>query len=281
MAATTAVRHGDSGPTKRSAKSFLVSAPPLKRAKLAQISDDEEDEDDDDFYGISKQPLLKVTSPTSSPSVHHVESDEDEDDCSKLIKTRKGSIPRKASFSNNNGLSHRRRKSVVVPDSDRQARQRCFDYLVSAIDEVWAQYCDCTTSAENEMYGGDQRPLPPASSLAYPIHDLPSPPVSIYDEENGYSSAESIYEPLQKRAAVSEQPRSVQLMNLKKRLLNAKYFFLDLLDCNDPESSFEFWRRWDLVKYATLELVEEEGDNDETVESVTEELEMGRYYGRF
>ena len=78
--------------------------------------------------------------------------------------------------------------------------------------------------------------------------------------------------------APSEQPDSVRLLNLKKRLMNAKYFLQDLTECEDLPSSAMFWNRWDMIKYAAIELVEENGDDDDVVESVTGELEAGRYY---
>lgn len=176
------------------------------------------------------------------------------------------------------GLKHRRR-SAVVPESDRAARRSCFDYLVSAIDEVWAQYCLCTSSAETAIYDGG---------------DLPSSPVSLCGEdddedyESGPGTPASDPQPpvpastqrgRSQSLAASEQPSSVRLLNLKKRLLNAKYYLTDLVEATDPVSSSEFWHRWDMIKYATIELVEEDGDDDDTVDSVCEELEEGRFFG--
>ncbi|CAN6612790.1 hypothetical protein TRVA0_005S01596 [Trichomonascus vanleenenianus] len=188
---------------------------------------------------------------------------------------------------------HRRRKSFAVPECDRQARQACFNYLISAIDEVWAQYCDCTSSEENEMYS-EARGGPRALSFSESI-DMPSSPAFSFDDD--YSSDESAGPRTpgscsssndNRRVTAAEVaaektknvPQSVRLLNLKKRLLNAKYYLADLVDASDPVSSVEFWNRWDMIKYATIELVEEDGDEDETIESVTEELEQGRHYGR-
>lgn len=81
-----------------------------------------------------------------------------------------------------------------------------------------------------------------------------------------------------KNLAPSEQPGSVRLLNLKTRLMNAKYYFQDLVDADDLESSVAFWNRWDLIKYSAIELVEDDGDDDEVVEITTEKLEYGRYY---
>lgn len=183
---------------------------------------------------------------------------------------------------------HKRRKSVAVPDSDRVARQNCFDYLVSAIDEVWAQYCDCTSSAESQLYDETPRHM----SFSHLESDLPSSPVSLCEEEDeedgaiyssgpetpGQTSTTQHNRSKSITVAAFDQPKSVRLLNLKKRLMNAKYFLSDLVESLDPVSSSEFWHRWDMIKYATIELVEEDGDDDETVEAVTEELEEGRYY---
>jgi hypothetical protein len=163
--------------------------------------------------------------------------------------------------------THRRRnKSLAVPECDTAARQRCFDYLVGAIDEVWAQYCDCTQSAETVLYEVE----------------LPNSPESLCDDSANDSDWLQVHQPAAgragHRASVSEQPRSLRLMNLKKRLLNAKYFLEDLLGTVDVDAAAEFWSRWDMVKYAVVELVEEEADDDELVDEVCEDLERGRFY---
>ena len=38
-----------------------------------------------------------------------------------------------------------------------------------------------------------------------------------------------------------------------------------------------FWKRWDMIKYSTIELVEDD-DDDEIIESTIEELENGRLF---
>lgn len=40
-----------------------------------------------------------------------------------------------------------------IPSGDFAARSRCFEYLVSAIDEAWASYCDSTSYDEDVAYG--------------------------------------------------------------------------------------------------------------------------------
>lgn len=214
----------------------------------------------------------------------------------------------------------RKRKTVTVPEQDRIARQRCFDYLVSAIDQVWAQYCESTSCAENEKYheeqdededeeqmpqfGGfmqnrrarpnvHQRTLSSSSTSLYVAGELPCSPVSLDDEpgseqhhmsvsatsSEGEEQDSSRRRRLSRQGSVLHQPKSMSLMNIKKRLLNAKYFFDRLLDSLNPEDSADFWHRWDLIKYTAIELVEE-ADDDETIESTSAELERGRTFAR-
>lgn len=51
----------------------------------------------------------------------------------------------------NKGLKH----SGNIPRCDFIARSRCFEYLVGAIDEAWARYCDSTSYDEDLAYGFD------------------------------------------------------------------------------------------------------------------------------
>lgn len=198
----------------------------------------------------------------------------------------------------------KRRKSFAVPESDRIARQNCFEYLVSSIDEVWAQYCVCTSSAENDKYD---------ESNPKNLDGLPSSPVSLCGEEDGeeagYSSTDDVssntnmscpgtpkysvylnnYRGQQQKtsrsgssiAADVNAPESVRLLNLKKRLMNAKYFLSDLVDAVDPVSSQEFWSKFDVIKYELISVLEENGDDDDIVESTCEDLEKGRHYSRY
>lgn len=230
-------------------------------------------------------------------------------------------------------LGSRKRRSPGVPRCDLTARARCFDYLVSAIDEVWAQYCAYTSCAEDEMYAvdGDEKrnktPKHRRTTSVYSDHELPNSPASLCEEDGNYSSTNESYGPRtpfhesrynsprqmyscntssriifddyndnhddsishddefgqqsavsDKSLAPSEQPGSVRLLQLKQRLMKAKYYLQDLVDRDDIDSSAAFWNKWDLVKYPAIELVEDDGDDDDTVETVTEELEDGRHY---
>lgn len=231
-------------------------------------------------------------------------SDSDSPDLNSLVKPRHNSINVGSLRRHRRSVSaHRKRRSSSVPHKDVVARSRCFEYLVSSIDEVWAQYCCTTSNAEDEMYNEEIPPPPPRRSSMYQKPkeiEIPNTPSSM--DEDAYSSANDSQGPLTPYSysepqymgkntkcgmntfnntlclAPSEQPDSVRLLNVKKRLMNAKYFLQDLLDCDEIESSVAFWNRWDMIKYTAIELVEEDGDDDDVVESVTEELEDGRYY---
>ncbi|GMM56617.1 hypothetical protein DAKH74_032330 [Maudiozyma humilis] len=48
-------------------------------------------------------------------------------------------------------------KRNVVPKQDLLARERCFDYIIQAIDEAWAMYCNTTSSAEAQVYDNMDR----------------------------------------------------------------------------------------------------------------------------
>ncbi|KAH3668834.1 hypothetical protein OGAPHI_002589 [Ogataea philodendri] len=168
-----------------------------------------------------------------------------------------------------------------LPNSDFAARSRCFEYLVGAIDEAWARYCDATAVDEDEVYGYDGGSA------------IPQTPNSIAltsDEEEGYKSEisthtniteyESDYPaeaPKQATRRVSEVPANVRLQQLKDRLIKTKYYLQDFVDSDNINECLLFWKKWDLIKYATIELVEDD-DDDEVIESTIEELESGRYF---
>lgn len=227
--------------------------------------DDHTDSEDDwAFYGVSKRPALLP--PMSPPAV---DSDDDDNQRNDYVYDQQNlatysslkSVKSSSSLgSRQTGGYKRRRRVLSVPESDITARARCFEYLVGAIDEVWAQYCDCTSSAEVQMYGGD----------------LPCSPVSLYDGL-AVSDTEDGHTNIEDDGAASGVERGIQLMNLKKRLLNAKYFFSELLENRSWDACAQFWDRWDLVKYSTVDLVEDT-DDDEVVDRVCEELEAGRAY---
>lgn len=156
---------------------------------------------------------------------------------------------------------------------DQIARNRCFEYLVGAIDEAWARYCDATSYAEDEVFNknSDYLPNTPAS-IAFSEPDD--------DDDEGYKSASTNITEYDSEVdkKISTQPSSLRLQHLKDRLLKAKYYLQDYVDSFEEDDCISFWRRWDLIKYATIELVEDD-DDDEVIESTIEELEKGRLYG--
>lgn len=147
----------------------------------------------------------------------------------------------------------RRRHSLAVLEFDTSARQRCFDYLLSAIDAIWAEYCDSTSAAESQLYL-PQSPVSEASSAS--------------SEENAGSSSHHV--------AISSQPESQRLMRMKQRLLDAKYKLTDLAGKCDPDASSQFWKYWDALRYTLVEIVD--GEDEDEATDVLEDLEAGRFY---
>ena len=125
-----------------------------------------------------------------------------------------------------------RRETVAI--ADRNARARCFEYLVGAIDEAWARYCDATAYVEDEVHG----------------YITPASLASGDDDEE-------------------EEDDNKELMNVKCRLLKSKDFLQDHIESFDMNDVKKFWHRWDITKYQMLDVMEDEDD-------VLEELESGR-----
>ncbi|BAO37649.1 hypothetical protein KLMA_10027 [Kluyveromyces marxianus DMKU3-1042] len=157
-----------------------------------------------------------------------------------------------------------RHSSCVVPQSDLLARERCFDYIVQSIDEVWARYCDTTSSAENQLY---------PYGYASPVSESD---ISGNESDSGYKSNTDT-ETDNEHRKVSNLPDSKELQSLKDRLTKAKHALEQTVDSLQFQDCMLFWNRWDMIKYNAVEMMEEE-DDDELVESVIEELEEGRWY---
>lgn len=162
-----------------------------------------------------------------------------------------------------------------VPRSDLIARERCFDYIVQSIDEVWARYVDSSSNAETMTYyyqGGKNNSTHSLDCSDTSFDSTTTPDESSCSEDEiedeGYNSEVN---------TCTEDVDIKNLQSLKYRLTNAKN---DLeLNYDSPElcDSFEFWRRWDMIKYSAVELMEDD-DDDELIESVIEELEEGRNF---
>ncbi|ODQ63096.1 hypothetical protein NADFUDRAFT_72208 [Nadsonia fulvescens var. elongata DSM 6958] len=256
----------------------------IQKTSASNIALDNEEGDDNDYINpnmLTKLNSLKVKSGRSN--------------------RRRSSLFSSNGYPSPGGLASRRRKSTVL-HSDLTARKRCFDYLVDAIDEAWARYCDST----NDHYSYNQ---------------LPDSPLSITDENGEYCDNND--EEDDNRCYIQDSHR---LQELKERLINAKYFLESYIGdnhvnttttChanqdgnssplmgnsmstksfsvnfnassvantntttvnNDITSSSMFWRRWDLIKYAAIELVEDNTDDDDIIESKIVELEDGRVF---
>lgn len=150
----------------------------------------------------------------------------------------------------------RRRKGSVIPQSDVLARQRCYEYLHTAIDAVWAEYCNSTSYAENQKY-------------------MPHSPTSDSDEFIVDDNEWAPLKPNKRSDSISLQPQSQSLMKQKKRLTNAKDLLAHFVSVPEVHASHQFWKTWDLLKNQIVELVEGEIEDDE-YEDVIRDLEAGR-----
>ncbi|VEU24341.1 DEKNAAC105558 [Brettanomyces naardenensis] len=194
------------------------------------------------------------------------------------------------------------------PERDFTARSRCFDYLVGAIDEVWARYCNATSHDEEIAYGYEIEDGRAVNSISPPLISMlsgtkrdeesisgtssiedgsgselsASTAITDYDSDvNGKSKnlstemKKSTSLRQQPHCRVSEVPENMRLQKLKDRLIKAKYYLQDYVDSEELEDCLIFWKKWDLVKYSAIELVEDE-DEDDVVEKTIDELETGR-----
>ncbi|EAZ62882.2 predicted protein [Scheffersomyces stipitis CBS 6054] len=176
-----------------------------------------------------------------------------------------------------------------IPDTDKCSRSRCFEYLVGAIDEAWARYCDATAYVEDEVYGYNT-----PASVATDDEDYFENTTDITDyEDSDFEEHHHKAKPQQHSQQIKPKPSmmassstssktnedtaSCQLQALKDRLTKAKYYLQDLVDSDDYNEVISFWKRWDMIKYATIELVEDD-DDDEIVENTIDELEYGRIF---
>lgn len=198
-------------------------------------------------------------------------------------------------------------KKNSIPKQDLIARERCFDYIIQAIDEAWTMYCNTTSSAEAEVYGNlnnkmnkfsnrqsrertsDEETTEYSDSDADDFSYNYNCNGNISDDEAtesidgfGYKSeatnvADDDTDSSDCRTTVSELPDCVKFQSLKCRLTKAKNDLEDYYDSKDYEDCITFWNRWDMIKYSAVEIMEDD-DDDEIVENALEELEEGRCY---
>ncbi|AGO10776.1 AaceriAFR739Cp [[Ashbya] aceris (nom. inval.)] len=197
------------------------------------------------------------------------------------------SSPRHSSFS----IACSRQRQI--PRSDIAARERCFDYILQSIDEVWGRYCNTTSTAENEVYdrlGTSVSGVPAIMSSPNCSFYLPIQPAGMTartrsepsddESDSGYKSEitnPTEYETDCDYRKVSKLPQSMKLQSLKDRLVRAKNDLEGSYDSNSWSDCMYFWRRWDMIKYSAVEMMEED-DDDDVIESVIDELEEGRCY---
>ncbi|SCU95445.1 LAFA_0G00452g1_1 [Lachancea sp. 'fantastica'] len=198
-------------------------------------------------------------------------------------------------------------RKQTIPHSDSEAQERCFDYLLQSIDEVWARYCNETSTAEAKVYDSMCKPhdcppgflTPTADDFSVAHTSNPGSPryrrtfsfTSVNrngtsysdddsDDTSGYKSEATNpteYETDCDYRKISKLPDSVRLQSLKDRLCRAKNDLEGLHGSTCYEECAKFWRRWDMIKYGAVEMMEED-DEDEVIESVIDELERGRCF---
>lgn len=192
-------------------------------------------------------------------------------------------------------------KLIQIPKSDKLARSKCFDYLVGAIDEAWARYCDASSCIEDEVfyneaptkfddlsiksikesdYDDDEEIEDDKSEIIdnYSINSTDLTDISDHfiNQSKAFMNYRNQNHKLTIKKSNTNQSTN-QYQKLKDRLTKAKYFLQDLIDSEDYQDIQSFWNRWDMIKYSTIELVEDD-DDDEVIESTIEDLEVGRYF---
>ncbi|CAD1808156.1 hypothetical protein FOB58_001153 [Candida parapsilosis] len=226
--------------------SFSID-PKLSKA-ISQYSDDEDEDEDqvrERYYNTKvKSPCCSRRTSDSSIKILRSEDEIENLDCKLASSPVNSSLSLKKMLVGGGNEcddddddeeeeeSDSNNQSVAI--ADRNARARCFEYLVGAIDEAWARYCDATAYVEDEVHG----------------YITPASLASGDDDEE-------------------EEDDNKELMNVKCRLLKSKDFLQDHIESFDMNDVKKFWHRWDITKYQMLDVMEDEDD-------VLEELESGR-----
>lgn len=167
-----------------------------------------------------------------------------------------------------------------VPRSDLIARERCFDYIVQSIDEVWARYVDSSSNAETMTYYYQGNRNNDSNTSRFDCRDTsfdstPEDSSSCSEDEGEEDVEDEGYN--SEITTCTDDGNIKNLQSLKYRLTNAKNDLELNYDSLELYDSIEFWRRWDMIKYSAVELMEDD-DDDELIESVLEELETGRNF---
>lgn len=233
--------------------------------------DDSDDEDHAPFESIQMRKKLIPRRSSVALAITGSETEIENFDCQQISQD-------EGADQNNN----------AVPIADTKARTRCFEYLIGAIDEAWARYCEAASSVEDDVYGystnsknvavSDDEDDDDAS-----VDDDTFDNVTDITEYSDFPSQQHLSTPTKQPQQQQPQQQhqqgqsSNQLQDLKVRLTKAKYYLQELVDSNDYREIELFWKRWDMIKYSTIELVEDD-DDDEIIESTIEELENGRLF---
>lgn len=178
---------------------------------------------------------------------------------------------------------------------DHKARTKCLDYVINAIDDVWSRYCDCVSYEEEVEYyeksessccedDGYKTELSNYTSVTeYDDNDMviknhPQKQPQLQQHRPSMSIMNTCQPTIMK--GLKQNDENVKLQQLKDRLIKAKYYLEDLVDSFEVKDCILFWKKWDLIKYSIVEIVEED-EEDDIIERKIEELELGRYVGSF
>lgn len=216
--------------------SFSID-PKLSKA-ISQYSDDEDEEEAQERYYNTKVKTPSCSRRTSNSSIKILGSEDEIEnlDCKLTSSPVNSSLSLKKMLVSNEcdddddeeeEESDSNNHSVAV--ADKNARARCFEYLVGAIDEAWARYCDATAYVDDDLHG----------------YITPTSLASGDDDEDDDDK---------------------ELMNVKSRLLRSKDFLQDHIESFDINDVKKFWHRWDITKYQMLDVMEDEDDVLEELE---------------
>lgn len=289
----------------------------------SDFSDLDNDNNNNNYHFNSNKRRINANRPNSFSYPHRSSDEDDDDDDDDFENIRTINSIMNGNNIINDDLSHHLDSSSndintsinLTPKEDLVARERCFDYIVQAIDEVWARYCDTTCSAEVNMYDDwnilKKRKVSNVSSpltdndinikptrmcsnnKSLQYSDVEQDDEQIFDhkpnnlmeqttnenDEDGYKTEATEYETdsSSEYRTVSKLPDSIKLESLKCRLVKAKNDLEPVYDSSELDDSISFWNRWDMIKYSAIEVMEDD-DDDEIVESAIDELEEGRFF---
>ncbi|KAI5962425.1 uncharacterized protein KGF55_003501 [Candida pseudojiufengensis] len=161
--------YADQMRAKRRASSRISFSlnPELSKA-ISQYSDDEDEEIEQQQYYNNKKSII-CPRRSSDSSIKLMKSDEEHEnlDCKftsspigsnlslkkMLVQNNNNNTDDEYDYDDEEDLFESDSNIQSVAIADKNARSRCFEYLIGAIDEAWARYCDATTYVEDEVHG--------------------------------------------------------------------------------------------------------------------------------